>query len=110
LDGRPVTVKTPAALYFFTTWCQYCRQAFPDIQAAAERARSGGWRVYGIDVAERPDIVAGYVQRYQPRYPVILDRDGVVANQYKVTGYPTFVLIDANADIVYHGHSVPADF
>lgn len=110
VDGRSVTVKTPAALYFFTTWCQFCRRAHPEIAAAAESARAKGWHVYGIDVGERPDIVANYIQRYQPRYPVLLDQNSLVANQYNVPGYPTFILIDNDANIVYNGHSVPKGF
>jgi thiol-disulfide isomerase/thioredoxin len=110
IDGKPVTVKTPAALYFFTTWCQYCRQAYPDIQAAADRAKAKGWRVYGIDVGERPEAVANYIQQYRPHYPVLLDQNSLVANQYNVPGYPTFILIDKNANIVYNSHAVPGDF
>jgi thiol-disulfide isomerase/thioredoxin len=110
VDGRPVTVRTPAALYFFTTWCEYCRRAHPEIQAAAERAQAKGWRLYGIDVGERPDVVNAYIQRYHPRYPILLDQNSRVANQYKVPGYPTFILIDKDANIVYNGHSIPKGF
>jgi thiol-disulfide isomerase/thioredoxin len=85
-DGQMVTVKTPAALYFFTTWCAYCRGQHPAIQAAAERAKAKGWRVYGIDVGERPNVVANYMQQYQPRYPVLLDQESEVAQRYNVTG------------------------
>ena len=109
-DGRLVTVKTPAALYFFTTWCGYCRSRYPEIQAAAERAKAKGWRVYGIDVGERQSVVADYVQQYRPRYPVLLDQHEDVAQRYGVNGYPQFVLVDSNANIVYNSHSLPKNF
>lgn len=110
VDGRPVTVKTPAALYFFTTWCGYCSQALPQIKAVAEQATRRGWKVYGIDVNEGPDRVGPYVQRNQINFPVLLDQEGAVARQYGVAGYPTFVLIDENANIVYQGHQLPRNF
>ncbi len=110
VDGQAVTVKTPAALYFFTTWCGYCQQALPQIKSLASKAQSRGWRVYGIDVNEDPNQVAAYIQRSQPNFPVLLDQDGRVARQYNVPGYPTFVLIDKNGNIVYQGHQVPTNF
>lgn len=110
VDGRPVTVKTPAALYFFTTWCGYCSQALPQIKAAAEQAVKRGWRVYGIDVNEGPEKVGPYVQRNQINFPVLLDQQGAVSRQYGIAGYPTFILIDENANIVYQGHQLPRNF
>jgi thiol-disulfide isomerase/thioredoxin len=110
IDGKLVTVRTPAALYFFTTWCQYCRQAYPSIQAAADRARAKGWHIYGIDVGESPNVVANYIQQYQPHYPVLLDQNSLVANQYGVPGYPTFILVDKDANIIYNSHAIPANF
>lgn len=109
-DGTAVTVKTPAALFFFTTWCGYCKQAMPEINRLAQRARTGGMRVYGIDVRENPAQVDGFIRQYQPNFPVLVDESGAVAGRYGVRGYPTFVVIDENANIVYNGHEVPRNF
>ncbi|MCL2001340.1 MAG: TlpA family protein disulfide reductase [Planctomycetes bacterium] len=110
LDGQPVTVRTPAALYFFTTWCGNCDRVMPQIKLMTEKARSLGWRVYGIDVDEPPARVSAYVQRVQPNFPVLLDLDGRVATQYRIAGYPTFILVDKNGSIIYQGHRVPSNF
>lgn len=108
-EGQPVTVKTPAALFFFTSWCGYCKQAMPQIKQLAERARRRGWAVYGINVREGHNQVAPFVQDYQPNFPILMDTQGLVANQYKVSGYPTFVVIDQNANVIYNDHAVPSN-
>ena len=110
VDGQPVTVNGPTALFFFTTWCGYCKQALPEINRQAERARARGYQVYGIDVNEGPEKVNGFIQQYQPNFPVLLDTQGTVASQYGVRGYPTFVVIDQNSNIIYNGHDVPKNF
>ncbi len=109
-DGTAVTVKTPAALFFFTTWCGYCKQAMPEINRLAARARTGGMRVYGIDVNENPAQVDGFIRQYQPNFPVLVDQQGDVARKYGIRGYPTFIVIDQNANIIYNGHEVPRNF
>ena len=105
-----VTVQTPAALFFFTTWCGYCKQAMPQIKQLADRGRSMGWHVYGIDVGENASQVNGFVQQYQPNFPVLLDQSSQISGRYGVRGYPTFVVIDGNGNIVYNGHDVPRGF
>lgn len=109
-DGQVATVKTPTALFFFTTWCGYCKQAMPEINRLADRARARGWTVYGIDVREGPQQVQGFIQQYQPNFPVLLDQEGLVAKQYNIRGYPTFIVIDRDAKIIYNGHEVPKKF
>ncbi len=108
-EGQPVTVKTPAALFFFTSWCGYCKQAMPQIKQLAERARQRGWAVYGVNVREGQSQVAPFIRDYQPNFPILMDTQGLVANQYKVRGYPTFVVIDQNANVIYNDHAVPSN-
>lgn len=107
IDGTPVTVKSPAILFFFTSWCGYCKQILPQFKQMAESARNKGWRVYGVDVGEGPQKANQFVQQYNPNFPVLVDQQSLVARQYGVNGYPTFVVIDENANIVYNAHELP---
>lgn len=110
VTGRPVTVKTPAALFFFTSWCGYCKQVMPELKVLVDQARRRGWYVYGVDVKEGPAQMQGFIQQYQPNFPILLDQQGAIANRYGVTGYPTFIMIDQNANIIYRDHSLPRRF
>lgn len=109
-NGQTVTVQAPAALYFFTTWCGYCKQALPEVKRQAEIAQRRGMRVYGIDVNENAGAVNQYIQQYQPNFPVLLDERALVADRYGVRGYPTFIIIDESGNIVYNDHAVPTAF
>lgn len=110
IDGQPVTVKSPAMLFFFTSWCGYCKQVLPQFRNVVERARSQGWRVYGIDVGEGPQKANEFVQQFNPNFPVLVDQQSMVARRYGVSGYPTFVVIDENANIIYNAHELPTGF
>jgi thiol-disulfide isomerase/thioredoxin len=110
LDGREVAVRGPAALFFFTTWCGYCKQALPEVNRIADTARSRGWQVYGIDVGESPDLVMHFAQTYRPGFPVLLDRHSQVAGRFNIAGFPTFVVIDAGGRVTYQGHDIPRGF
>lgn len=109
-DGQPVTVKSPAILFFYTSWCGYCKQVMPQFKQMTARARSQGWRVYGIQVGEGPGKANEFIQQYQPNFPVLMDQQSLVARQYGVKGYPTFVVIDEGANIVYNAHELPRNF
>lgn len=110
IDGRPVMVKSPAVLFFFTSWCSYCKTVFPEFKRVAEVARSQGWRVYGIDVGEGPEKVNQVIQQHQPNFPVLLDQQSLVAKNYGLEGYPTFIVVDENSNIMYNSHEVPGGF
>lgn len=109
-DGQAVTVKSPAVLFFFTSWCGYCKQVMPEFKALAQRARNQGWRVYGIDVGEGPAKVNQVIQQYQPNFPVLLDQQSLVARQYRIEGYPTFIVVDEGGNITYDSHDLPNMF
>lgn len=109
-DGQPVTVRGPAALFFFTSWCGYCKQVLPEVNRLTGVARSRGWRVYGVQVGEGPSQVNGFIQQYNPSFPVLMDQNSQVAQRYGIRGYPTFVLVDANGNIVYNAHEPPRGF
>lgn len=110
IDGRPVMVKAPAVLFFFTSWCSYCKTVFPEFKRVTEVARSQGWRVYGIDVGEGPEKVNQVIQQHQPNFPVLLDQQSLVAKNYNLEGYPTFIVVDENSNIMYNSHEVPGGF
>lgn len=106
-NGQPVSVQGPVALFFFTTWCGYCKQVLPELNGMANQARARGVTVYGIDVSEPAHQVEGFIQSYQPNFPVLVDQSGAVAQRYGVGGYPTFVVIDGDGRVRYNAHELP---
>lgn len=98
LGGETVTLSDlqgqAVLINFWATWCPPCRAELPAIQAAYERYADQGLVVLAVDMAESPQTVAAFAQRFGLSFPIPLDRDGQVANQYRVRAIPTSFFVD----------------
>lgn len=94
LRGRPVL------LVFGTTWCPYCREEIPRIKEIYAKGRGKNLEVLNIYINETEKKVAEFAARYALPYPVLLDRDGKVAERYQVRGVPSIVLVDGQGKIL----------
>ena len=90
----------PVLLVFGTTWCPYCREEIPRIKEIYQQGRQKNLEVLNIYVNETEAKVSAYAAQYALPYPVLLDRDGQVAESYQVRGVPTLVLLDRQGKIV----------
>lgn len=92
LRGKVVIVN------FWATWCIPCREEMPLLQEFAQ-ANSQEVVVLGIDLDEPQDLVAGFAEKYQIGFPILLDAGSKVADQYFIHGFPTSVIIDPAGNI-----------
>jgi thiol-disulfide isomerase/thioredoxin len=82
-------------LYFWATWCGYCQRELPTtIEQLARRYRDRGLVVLAVNIEEGRDGVRTWVRRHGVTVPVLLDTDGDVSAEYRVTATPTVVLVD----------------
>ena len=104
LRGQHVSLGSlrdlPVLLVFGTTWCPYCREEIPRIKEIYAKGRSKNLEVLNIYINETEKKVGEFAARYALPYPVLLDRDGKVAESYQVRGVPTLVLLDRQGNIV----------
>ncbi len=98
IDGSDVTLSSlrgkAVVIAFWATWCEYCREELPLIAGLYEEVREDGLEVLAINMLEEPERVVAYVAELELPYPVLMDRRGEVAAQYRVRGLPTTVFID----------------
>ncbi|MEO8085158.1 MAG: TlpA disulfide reductase family protein [Ardenticatenales bacterium] len=81
-------------LNFWATWCAPCRHEMPFLQAVHDaHAAAADLAVVAIDVDETPEQAAAYLDELGLSFPVGIDRDGRVADQYRIGTYPTTYLI-----------------
>lgn len=103
LNGREVSLAglrgRPVLLVFGTTWCPYCREEIPRIKEIHAKGRGKNLEVLNIYVNETEKKVREFAARYSLPYPVLLDRDGKVAERYQVRGVPMIVLVDGQGII-----------
>ena len=90
-------------LNFWATWCPPCRREMPSMEALYQEFREAGFTVLAVNEWEDPDIVfpwMGQLTRF-PDFPILFDKEGVIAEAYGVKGLPTTVLIDRQGRVVY---------
>lgn len=92
LRGKPVLVN------FWASWCGPCREEMPDIQAAYTAA-GGALEVIGVNVREADIVARGFAYNLGVDFPLVLDYDGAVAQQYRIGGLPVSYFIDAEGVI-----------
>jgi peroxiredoxin len=93
LRGRPVVVN------LWATWCPICRSELAALQAAYVRYKERGVELLGVDVREDAATLSPFAAQNGLTYPLLLDSDGAVADQYQVRGIPTTLFIDSQGVI-----------
>jgi len=79
---------------FWATWCKPCTTEMPAMQASFDKLRDKGFVVLAINELEDEVKVREHIKQYGHTFPVLMDRDNKVANQFGVFGLPVSVFID----------------
>jgi peroxiredoxin len=88
-------------LNFWATWCPPCRREMPAMERAWQAVRDEGIVLMGVNVGEDVDTVFEFTAHYPVSFPLPLDREGRVVEDYPVTGLPTTYIVDP-AGMVTH--------
>jgi len=98
LAGKPQSLSQyrgkVVLVNFWATWCKPCTTEMPAMQATYDRLRDKGFVVLAINELEDDAKVREHIQQYSHTFPVLMDRDNKVANQFGVFGLPVSVFID----------------
>lgn len=81
-------------LNFWATWCKPCTTEMPAMQASLDKLRDKGFVVLAINELEDEAKVREHVKQNGHTFPVLMDRENKVANQFGVFGLPVSVFID----------------
>ncbi len=79
---------------FWATWCKPCTTEMPAMQAIYDKLRGKGFVVLAVNELEDEAQVREHIKQYGHTFPVLMDRDNKVANQFGVFGLPVSVFID----------------
>lgn len=79
---------------FWATWCKPCTTEMPAMQATYDKLREKGFVVLAINELEDDAKVREHIKQHGHTFPVLMDRDNKVANQFGVFGLPVSVFID----------------
>jgi thiol-disulfide isomerase/thioredoxin len=107
MDGKPHALHEyrgkVVMLNFWATWCPPCRREMPSMEALYQEFQGKPFAVLAVNEWENTDLVFPWIGQLTlfPSFPILLDQDGLVAEQYGIKGLPTTVLIDRQGRIVY---------
>ena len=87
-------------LNFWATWCAYCVEEMPDLIKFQAENSSKGFTIIGVNAGESQDQVAPFVKKMELNFPVVLDEEMDVAQQYGLVGIPTSILINSEGKII----------
>lgn len=89
-------------LYFWATWCPYCRKAVPHMNDLANEYANASFTIIGICGSKDTETWHNYIQEHHMRWPQYFDADLSMTHLFQAHGVPNFFLIDKNGFIVYH--------
>ena len=88
-------------VYFWATWCGYCRKELPTaIEKIVRERRGQPFTVLAVSIEEPRDLVASYAKGAGLTSSVLLDGDGAVAREYRVRATPTTIVIGRDGRLV----------
>jgi cytochrome c biogenesis protein CcmG, thiol:disulfide interchange protein DsbE len=88
----------PAAVVFWASWCEPCRQEAPAFAALSHRLH-GRASLVGVDWEDEHGDALAFVKRYGWRFPV-LRASGVPGGRYGIVGLPTTLILNPGGRIV----------
>lgn len=105
VDGKEVRlsdIKKPVLVNFWASWCGPCRQEAPELIRLYDHYK-GKFEILAVNITinDKEENARKFARFFGMEFPVLFDRDGSIAEKYRVTGFPTTVFIGEDKKIVY---------
>ena len=97
----------PLILFFWTTWCPYCRKELKLLNTLHAQFLQNGVELVAINVEDPAEKVQRFMGNYPFSYRVLLDTDAEVAQAFGILGVPTYILINKEGRIVFNNNYFP---
>ena len=88
-------------VHFWASWCGPCRREMPTIQTVTQDMAKDNIDFVIINTAESEDTIFGFLGAVAPDINTLLDRDGLVTEQWQPRGLPSTYLVDPDGKIQY---------
>ncbi len=100
LTGNQVSLDAArgkvSLVMFWASWCHPCMKEMPEVQATFEQYKSQGFQVVAVNFGESKATAQATADRFRLTFPVLMDRRGNVAAEYRVLGLPLSFFVDSD--------------
>ena len=114
LNAKAVNLSSgqgkPTILFFWTTWCPYCRKEIKVLNQMYSQLAKDGVVIFGINIGETSYKVKRFFRDYALNLRILLDEDGKAADKYDVIGVPTYIFLDKSGRILSQANKLPEDY
>jgi peroxiredoxin len=114
VNGKSVNISNskgnPVILFFWTTWCPYCRKELKSLNLLYPQMKKEGITVYAVNIGESANRVKGFLKDFGLTFNVLLDQEALLADLYAVMGVPTYVLLNKAGEWVAHDNALPGNY
>lgn len=87
-------------LFFWTTWCPYCRTQIKYIKDRTEYIESRGGSVFMVNIGEEQGKVMDFADKMGIKHDnVILNRSSSLGRKYRILGFPTYVILRSGSEV-----------
>jgi len=100
----------PIILFFWATWCPYCRQEMDPLNSRSRQLDKEGYKVIGVNIQESRETVMKFANSHRIAFEIWRDKDGSCAKSFGIVGIPTYILIDKSGKIAAKANSLPANY
>lgn len=90
---------SPVLVFFWASWCSVCRSAMPGLEAVYQDLSPQGFTILAVNTQDTLSAGVDYFRSQGYTYTLLLDRDGAVANEYRMHAVPTSVLIGPDGKV-----------
>lgn len=93
LQGKKVILN------FWATWCPPCKAEIPHMQDFYESRNKTEVEILAVNLTtseKNPGNIKGFLSERNVTFPVLLDQDGEIGDQYRAMTIPTSYVIDSN--------------
>ena len=109
VDGKTISLKSlrgkVVMINFWATWCPPCVEEMPAMQALKESWAERPFEILAINMGESATMIRAFLDRLGMDFdfPLLVDPQATVANQYQVTSLPATLLIDKKGMFAFGG-------
>jgi thiol-disulfide isomerase/thioredoxin len=86
---------------FWASWCVPCRQSFPWMNSMQRQLGKEGLVIVAVNMDQVRADADAFLKQYPAEFAVRFDPQGQLAQQYKVRGMPTSVLIGRDGRLLW---------